>query len=130
MAGVALSVEGIEALIVRLGAAEAGLIKATAAALYREANAIFNASQRLVPVDTGVLKGSGQVTLPEFSGGAVEVTIGYGGPAAPYAIYVHEITTAYHEPPWQAKFLEQPFMEAANGMTERLGAEVALGFKL
>jgi hypothetical protein len=29
-------------------------------------------------------------------------------PLAPYALYVHEIIGNYHNPPTQAKYLEQP----------------------
>jgi hypothetical protein len=40
------------------------------------------------------------------------VDIFYGGPAASYALYVHEIIGNYHKPPTQAKYLEQPFMQS------------------
>lgn len=62
-----------------------------ATALYEEANVVMADSvTNYVPFDTGVLAGSGKVNLPEHSGGGISVTFGFGGPAAPYAIAVHE----------------------------------------
>lgn len=63
-----------------------------ASALYEEAEKIITASKQLVPVDTGFLRASGFVEQPEFSHGKVSVALGYGGPAAPYAIHIHEGT--------------------------------------
>lgn len=85
---------------------------AVAQAIYEEANLIFAKSQVLVPVDTGVLRGSGGVSAPQKGTTGYFVDIFYGGPAADYAMYVHEIIGNYHKPPTQAKYLEQPFMEA------------------
>ena len=85
---------------------------AVAKAIYEEANLIFAKSQILVPVDTGVLRGSGGVSAPQQGTTGYFVDIFYGGPAADYALYVHEIIGNYHKPPTQAKYLEQPFMEA------------------
>jgi hypothetical protein len=85
---------------------------AVAQAIYEEANLIFAKSQVLVPVDTGVLRGSGGVSAPQKGTTGYFVDIFYGGPAADYALYVHEIIGNYHKPPTQAKYLEQPFMEA------------------
>jgi len=86
--------------------------KAVAQAIWEEANLIFARSQTLVPVDTGVLRGSGGVSAPQTGQNGTYVDVFYGGPAAPYALFVHEIIGNYHNPPTQAKYLEQPFMEA------------------
>src|SRR3954447_26710077 len=119
-AGVQVTWLGIGELQARLK--EAAAVKSTQAlsvALYREGLRIFAESQKLVPVDTGALRGSGVVTEPRIVGTTVEVVIGYGGPAAPYAIYVHEIPpppntstggrSATHNPPTQWQYLEDPF---------------------
>jgi hypothetical protein len=81
-------------------------------AIWEEANSIFAKSQILVPVDTGALRGSGGVSAPQSDEKNLFVDIFYGGPAASYALIVHEIQGNYHNPPTQAKYLEQPFMEA------------------
>ena len=76
-----------------------------------EANTIFGKALILTPVDTGALRGSGGVSAPMQTQQGIGVDIFFGGPAAPYAMYVHEIIGNYHNPPTQAKYLEQPFME-------------------
>ena len=50
------------------------------------------------------------------------VVVGY---TQSYAIYVHENLTAHHDV-GQAKFLQQPFYGAVNGMAERVAAKVTL----
>jgi len=87
--------------------------------MFNYANDVFNRSQYLVPVDTGSLRSSGRVEAPVMEGFQVVVSIKYGGAAAPYALWVHEVPppgegegrTAYHLPPTQWKYLEQPLME-------------------
>ncbi len=109
-------------------------------ALYAEANDIVNASVDLVPVDTGTLKGSHYVAPPQREGSVISVTFGYGGPAArinpksgessdAYALYVHEDLEANHPRGGQPKYLEQPFLEAQEGMADRISARLR-GFGL
>ena len=106
------TLEGDVELQAVLRAAQLEAPKAVAIAIYEEANVIFAKSQVLVPVDTGALRGSGGVSAIQGSGQGMYVDIFYGGPAAPYALYVHEIIGNYHKAPTQAKYLEQPFMES------------------
>ena len=93
--------------------------KALARALFLEGEQIMGKSKRLVPVDTGALRASGHVQLPVIRGKKVTVVLGYGGAAAPYAVFVHE-KQARHNPPTQWKYLEQPLNEAIPGMAGRL----------
>ena len=79
--------------------------------ILEEANMIFARAMVLTPIDTGALRGSGGVSAPMNTRQGIGVDIFFGGPAAPYAMYVHEILGNYHNPPTQAKYLEQPFME-------------------
>lgn len=106
------TLEGDVELQAVLRAAQLDAPKAVAQAIWEEANIIFAKSQILVPVDTSALRGSGDVSAPQGTGKLTYVDIYYGGPAAPYALYVHEILRNYHNPPTQAKYLEQPFMES------------------
>jgi len=99
------------------------VLRALAAEVYREGTNIIAASQPLVPVATGTLRGTAYVTIPDIQGNKVTVHIGYGGPSAPYALYVHENMMAHH-PVGQAKYLEQPFNEALPGMPDRLKSGV------
>lgn len=104
--------------------------KAMGKALWNEANDIMRAAKILTPVDTGVLKGSGHVPLPEDSGHEVTVTMGFGGAAAAYAEVQHEELSYYHDPPTQAKYLEQPFYEAVqDGIGLRIAKSLRESFR-
>lgn len=92
--------------------------------MWREANSIMNSAKGLTPVDTGTLRGSGHVRMPEVTEAGVSVVIGFGGAASGYAIYVHENLNSFHKPPTQAKFLEQPFLAATQGMALRLAQDL------
>lgn len=89
-------------------------------ALYAEAELIMTESKKQCPVDTGTLRGTGHVEQPEESGDRVTVQMGYGGPAAPYAIWVHERLDLRHNPPTKAKFLEDPVKAATPKLPARL----------
>jgi hypothetical protein len=119
------TLEGDETLRRFLQTAKKETPLAVAQAVWEEANLIFAKSQRIVPVDTGVLRGSGGVSSPQsMSGGGTYVDIFYGGPAAPYALYVHEIIENYHKAPTQAKYLEQPFMESLNTLQRNIARRI------
>src|SRR5688572_2780607 len=106
--------EGVEQLQAALRAKGDRAPLAMAGALFREAETIMGRSRELVPVDTGTLRGSGSVTAPQIAGSFVEVEFGYGGAASDYAVIVHEHMGLSHTN-GQAKFLEQPALEAALG---------------
>lgn len=97
--------------------------KALGRALFRKGERIMSESKRIVPVAFGALKASGHVQLPVITGKRVIVVLGYGGAAAPYAVFVHE-RQARHTPPTQWKYLEKPFNEALVGMARRLADDV------
>jgi hypothetical protein len=98
--------------------------------LFTVANEIFNKSQKLVPVDTGALRGSGSLKRLKQRFVGSTMLISYGGPAAPYALKVHEDVNMRHAPPTQAKYLEEPYMEAKNGIKAKVEAAVAAALKL
>lgn len=80
--------------------------------LEHKAGIIFAESQRLAPVETGRMTDPANAGVETISAaeGRAEVAIVY---RTPYAVYVHEIIYApsgrpvFHDPPTQAKFLEQ-----------------------
>jgi len=74
--------------------------------------------------DTGLLRSTGRVETENAPGAEAVVKLSYGGNGlAPYAIYVHERLDLHH-PVGSAKFLQIPFFEATQGMTERLAASM------
>lgn len=94
-----------------------------AAALFIEANIEATEVRRRIPVDTGALRASTEVSKPKVEAGVaiadIEVIISVGGPGVTYAIPVHENLDAFHKV-GQAKYLESVIMESAPFMTRRL----------
>jgi hypothetical protein len=89
-------------------------------ALDAEANRILEASQPLVPLDTGDLVRSGTViTNTEGS----EVRYGNFG-AVPYALVQHEETSYNHPRGGEHHYLSKPFLEATGDMAQRLAADI------
>lgn len=78
------------------------------------------------PVDKGALKSSGYVHPPQYRGREITVEMGFGGPAAPYAVYVHEDLDAWHKPPGQARFLASVVDESAPYLLDRVGRRLNL----
>jgi hypothetical protein len=81
---------------------------------------IFERSQELVPVDTGELKASGYLEVRRVGDDTI-AEIGYGKGGHPfYAPYVHEDLMMRHDPPTQAKFLEQAINEGLEDVLPRV----------
>lgn len=116
--------QGLEVLRGGLEDMPADFKRAVSGALFREVNDIFNESQRQVPVEFNTLRSSGTINPPVWTGYRAEASIGYGGAASEYAIYVHEILENRHAPPTKAKYLEGPALAAMAGMADRLAARV------
>jgi hypothetical protein len=111
-------------------------ITSMAQALEEEAEDIMGDSkEKFVPVDQGILSGSGHVQPAEILGNSVVVKMGYGGPAAPYAAAVHENPRAGKTggvspqgkkyKTWAKvggwKYLERPINEHRQGFSQRVG---------
>lgn len=112
-------------------------------------NNVLNPSRHLVPVRDGILRSSatitpvGEVLSQASSGGVFQVIVGYGGPAAPYALAVHENPRAgrtggispmgapykKHAKVGQWKYLEIPFFAAVPKMGHLIAERVRLAFK-
>ena len=150
---VTLEVKGLDQMTARLRTLATVAPKAAGAALYREGERIMTDAKQRTPVDTGALRGSGHVILPQLGMAGIEVILGFGGPAGignqgetnkddvGYAIYVHEDLTASHEKKLskkeaakrgaalgdigEAKFLEKAILAAAPGFAERVAADAA-----
>lgn len=104
-------------------------IPAAAGSLYRSAEKVMASSkQNYVPYDTGALMNSGHVEPPSQEGNNVLVVLGYGGPSAPYAIYVHEIDKHYHHNR-QWKYLSTPLEAALPDIDTALSDDLDAAFQ-
>lgn len=88
--------------------------------LYREGEELIAEAKPITPIDKGTLRNSGYVEDPVLEPTQITVLAGFGGAAQGYAIYVHEDLSKYHNPPTQAKFLEDTLLQRSKGMTERI----------
>jgi len=117
-----IEIENIDKLINLLQKGGAGARQALRQSLYVEAQMAFAESQQEVPVDFGNLRNSGQaygIQVNSF-GDTLEITLGYGGVAASYALIVHEDMNARHKGGTKAKYLEDPIKRRAAGLSGRL----------
>lgn len=112
-----------------------GLIVASVLAAYEEAaTQIMEEADVLVPKDTETLRESARINPPNTDpmGAGVTFGFGFGGAINPktgnavntYAVPVHERTEVFHEPPTQAKYLEEPLLAYAAMMEHDIGAKV------
>lgn len=115
MADVRLNIKvlGTQKIKERLRRMEGLIPNAVAQGIYLEGNNVMTESKEMSPVEWGTLKNSGYVTLPEMHGGRLVSELGYGGPAAEYAVVQHEHIEYRHPEGGEAKFLEKPFYQRA-----------------
>lgn len=124
---VRITVKGTEQITKILDSLGERAIQALEQSLHEVGEELMTRSKMLVPVDTSALRASGVAQPVERQGDVLVETLSYGGTAGAtvagkyvgYAIYVHENMQAHHVN-GQAKFLEQPVMEAVNDLPELL----------
>lgn len=87
-------------------------------AAYRQAQRTLAKAVTYAPLQYGALRASG---VAEQVPGGIEIR--FGGVSAPYAVYVHEITTNHH-PVGQAKFLERAITEDGPAIVAAIGAPI------
>lgn len=123
-----INMMGADAMIRLLSKAPAEALQHLGIALYEEALEIIAEGQNyLTPVDHGTLAGSGTVLPPEMNGNKIGVTLGYGGPASAYAMYVHELLESpsgkainWSKSGSGAKYLENPTRKAIPEIERRI----------
>jgi hypothetical protein len=81
--------------------------------------------RRRVPVDTGALKGTITALGPYRDNDKVFTLVVAGGPAAPYALVVHEDLEAFHAV-GEAKYIERPLFESAPYIAQRVARTIEL----
>lgn len=118
-----LQIGGLDKVLDALGALPAQLVMKAANALRAEAEIEMTEAKQRTPVKTGTLRASGHVTGPTQNGNDIDVTLTFGGPAAEYAVFVHENVEAYHRV-GQAKFLESTVLESAPHLADRIATRM------
>lgn len=118
-----LEIGGLNGVLAKLAELGNGLPRELGNALRAEAEIEMTEAKRRTPVRFGHLRASGYVEGPIIAQGDIAVRLAFGGPSAPYAIYVHENMEAFH-PVGQAKFLESVLLESAPYLAERVAARM------
>lgn len=118
---VRVTVIGDKELIAKLRRTGEEGAKAARKALYQKAEEVAAKAKApgMTPVKTGNLRST--IHVEPIQAGQSEYSIVAGGPAAPYALYVHEDLTARH-PNGQAKYIERPFLEVLPTVAPAIGA--------
>ena len=128
-----LDFQGIPEVLGRLQRLHSPVVQVGATALEREGNRIMVESQRLVPVLTGRLLLTSNVTPPLVEGSLITVELSYGreGPLgpAPYAARQHFDASLNHPHGGQAFYLSQPLYQATAGFTDRLATGIRAGLR-
>jgi len=94
-------------------------------ALYIETEIELKEVKRRTPVDTGELRASEHTVGPIRRWRNIYTEIVAGGPAAPYAIYVHEDPDAFHKV-GQWKYIESVLFESRPFMAARVAKRIEL----
>ena len=111
-----MGVKGLDDILREQAAVMERLIGAAGAGLYAAGNRVMTTAKAgLVPVDQGVLRGSGYVTHPVREGDSAVVELGFGGPAADYAVVQHEEQGYAHEV-GTFKYLEKATQQEADAV--------------
>ena len=93
---------------------------------------IMKVSKERVPVEWGILMGTGHAEPATVEGDMLSMTIGYGGPAAPYALEVHENMNPnvnWTRPGSGPKYLEGPVHEMEGDLLPRMREAQPRAFK-
>lgn len=115
-------VTGLQAVLGNLKRVKGDVANGVERGVVKAGLALQRASQKVVPVDTGNLKGSA-FTKKEGTGFETDAIVGY---TAGYAIFVHEDLEAQHAEGKQAKFLEGPARELAPQLVEIIRKEAQI----
>lgn len=108
---VTLDLKGVKEVMDALKAGVAEVQEAVGEFLWMEGQEIATAAAQKAPIDMGALRSSKYVEPPvPPKGRDPEVTVGFGGPSAPYALIQHERTDFHHDE-GEAKYLEKAFNE-------------------
>lgn len=116
---ITVSMEGTDRVVGRIDRMHRSARDGAPRAMFRQAELTRTKAVRRTPLETGALRASSFVRVADRN--AVEIV--FGGPGAPYAIYVHENLNARH-PVGQAKFLESAVQEDAAAFAEAIAKDM------
>ena len=96
------------------------------ASLHQAKRIIMRLADYYCPKDTLALVLSGEGVV-EGKGLNAGLRINYGGEEAPYALWVHEDQSKWHDPPTSAKWLERAIRETRGAVTNVIKRVMSAG---
>lgn len=114
---------GSDQLVANLRTSSRRSAKAAERAVYEFGETEMREMKKRTPVDTGALRNSGFVEKPTRVGTKVSVSLGFGGQADAYAIFVHEDLDVFHRV-GEAKFVESVLNESMRYFTARVVSSI------
>lgn len=117
-----ITVEGLDATLEQLDALEKVIVEASTHGAYLWSEGVMGESKKECPVDTGNLRSSGFVGMPENG----EMLLIY---PVEYGLYVHENLEAAH-PTGKAKFLEDPVNRNLDKLPTMIEREIGRALKV
>lgn len=123
---VGAQVTGVDKVIRAIGKEKAKTGMTIAESLKKCAEVILKKALYYCPVEYGPLRKSGRIES-EGSGMGTRVHVVFGGPEAPYAIYVHENLEAKHASPTCAQFVTRAIRETRGTTASIARRELEIG---
>ncbi len=115
----AVTVTGVREALRATGKAKEAMGKTIAEVLLQAAHIIKKKADYYCPVEFGNMKATGHVAV-EGKGFGAKAFVIYGGPSAPYTLYVHENYFARHDAPTCAGWVTRATRESAGTVTALL----------
>jgi hypothetical protein len=121
-----IEVTGVDATIRAIGKASEDTGQTIAESLIEIAEMIGERADYYCPYETGAMQASKHIAVTGRGFGCRAEVI-YGGPTAPYTVYVHEDLTKFHYPPTCAKWLERAVREGMGDANDIIRRKLVTG---
>lgn len=117
-----VQIKGLQALRAKLKALGRNWPLVVEKALRQEASLVMDDAHDRTPIDLGTLRGTYALDVKRTKG-RITAILQVGGPAAPYAIHVHERPELKHTV-GEAFYLKNAIDAVRHSISERIGARI------
>ena len=108
---------GVQNVMRAIGQAKAGAERRIEDMIDTCLTIVLNKADYYCPKETGAMAATGRKEVTG-KGFATRCLVAYGGPTAPYTLFVHEDTDAFHNPPTCAQWLTRAVRESRGRMAQ------------
>ena len=125
----AARITGVEAVVSSLQKKAVKHKRAVRKGLMAAAERLKQASQEVVPVDTGALHDSCRIREADKGTDTKIIFVGYGSVDVDYALIVHENLAMHHQPGKTAEYLRRPARELRTELRQIINTVAAQHIK-